>query len=44
MRAVGKKKIYNKATIVSADSHTDVRNHSRGRCPMTQRKWILDLL
>ena len=44
MRAAGRKKRYNKATIVLADSDTDVGNLSRGRSPTKQRKWILNLL
>lgn len=44
MRAAGRKKRYNKATIVLADSDTGVGNVSRGRGPTKQRKWILNLL
>lgn len=44
MRAVCRKRRCNKATPVSAGSDTDVGNHSRGRRPMKQRKWISDLL
>jgi len=44
MRAVCRKRKYNKAALVSAVSDTDVGNHSRGRRPMKQRKWISDLL
>ena len=44
MKAVGWKKLYNKATIVLANQDSDVRNPSRGSYPMKQRKWILDLL
>lgn len=44
IKAVGRRRRYNKATLILADSDTDVGNHSRGGRPMKQRKWIFDLL